>query len=80
MVKYILSLSLSFLTQLTFFTGRKRRNSEDEDMDEFSSLNKTTQRRNSKCIKLSDIKRHKSGIQKRSTRGALLGKHKYGYG
>lgn len=53
--------------------GRKRRNSEDEDMEESPSYPKQyLQRRSSKCIKLGDMKRHKSGVQKRSTRGALL--------
>jgi hypothetical protein len=52
-------------------TGRKRRNSEDDEMGECST---TTTRRSSKTIKLSELKRQKTGLQKRSTRGALLGK------
>ncbi|KAI8083731.1 Cut8 six-helix bundle-domain-containing protein [Thamnidium elegans] len=53
--------------------GRKRRN-EDEDMVDCSYINKAPlqQRRSSKCIKLSELKKQKTGVQKRSIRGALL--------
>lgn len=56
-----------------YFLGRKRRNSEDEDMAEITTTVMNRQRRSSKSIKLGDMKRHKNGVQKRSTRGALLG-------
>jgi hypothetical protein len=60
--------------KVTYFVniGRKRRNSEDEEMGECS---RPFMRRSSKTIKLSELKRQKTGFQKRSTRGALLGKH-----
>lgn len=35
--------------------------------------NKLPQRRLSKCIKLAELKRQKTSVQKRTIRGALLG-------
>lgn len=65
--------NLSKRKLILYRIGRKRRNSEDEDMIECSSIHKQQQRRLSKCIKSSELKRHKSSVQKRSIRGALLG-------
>lgn len=57
---------------IVYIIGRKRRNSEDEEMAECTTA---TTRRSSKPIKLSELKRQKTGVQKRSTRGALLGRN-----
>lgn len=62
---------------LFYYIGRKRRNSEDEDMAECTTQATKPMRRLSKCIKISELKRHKNGIQKRTTRGALLGTNKF---
>lgn len=51
-------------------TGRKRRNSEDEEMADALTIKPATVRRSFKCVKLSENSKRN---QKRSTRGALLG-------
>lgn len=57
------------------YAGRKRRNSEDEEMADASTMKPTVTaapRRSFKCVRLSESGKRNP---KRSTRGALLGKH-----
>ncbi|KAG2207301.1 hypothetical protein INT46_004397 [Mucor plumbeus] len=57
----------SYQQELT--RGRKRRNSEDEEMADALTIKPATVRRSFKCVKLSENSKRN---QKRSTRGALL--------